>query len=147
MPAVSNTLRRVLIVVALAAAAALLVWVYNNAVVGDDQASEAGAEGVDRFIPASGAEVLAQSTVGVDLADGYDADLEINGVRITDVAENPDADGLRKNLSVGLVEYVPGPGKRIEALRSERNCVVANVWLQEDGPATAKPVRWCFDAA
>jgi hypothetical protein len=146
MGGVSDTLRRLLIVLALAVAAALAVWVYGNAVVGDEAPTGTEAAGVDRLIPAPGSETLTQGAVGIDLAVGYDADLEVNGVRISGVATDEDDDGLRKNLTIGLVEYLPGPGRQIEALASGRNCVVARVWRQEDGPTAANPVSWCFDA-
>ena len=138
--------RRLIIVAALAVAGVLLVWVYNNAQVGSDATSNALPAGVERLIPESGSDVLTQSLVGVDLANGYDADLEINGVRISNTAANPDDDGLRKNLTVGTVEYLPGEGRRVEALEQGKNCVIANVWRQADGRSTSKPVSWCFDA-
>jgi hypothetical protein len=143
---VSIVARRALIVVAIVAAGALMVWVYNNAVVGSDATSDSLPDGVERLIPDSGASVLTQSTVGIDLATGYDADLEINGERITNVVTDPDGDGLHKDLSVGRIEYRPGPGRRIEALEPTRNCVVAHVWRQEDGRASQQPVSWCFNA-
>jgi hypothetical protein len=143
---VSTLARRTLIVAALAVAGVLLVWVYNNAVVGSDSTSNSRPAGVERLVPESGSDVLTQSLVGIDLADGYDADLEINGIRISNVTNDPDGDGLRKNESLGLVEYVPGPGKRVERLEPTKNCVVAHVWRTSDGPTTAKPVSWCFDA-
>ena len=142
----STAVRRSLIVVALIGAGVLLVWVYNNAVVGSDATSDSLPEGVERLIPASGSSVLTQSVVGIDLATGFDADLEINGERITNVTKDPDGDGLHKDLTTGRVEYRPGPGRRIERLQSTRNCVVAHVWRREDGPTTQKPVSWCFDA-
>jgi hypothetical protein len=143
---VSTLVRRSLIAVALVVAAVLLVYVYNHAVVGSDATSSGLPRGVERLIPESGSNVLTQSTVGIDLAEGFDADLEINGVRITNETDDPDGDGLRKNLTIGRVEYLPGPGKRIERLESTRNCVVAHVWKREDGPTTQQPVSWCFEA-
>ena len=66
------------------------------AATGDEQSSSALPDYVDRLIPASGAEVLRQATVGIDVADGYDAYLVINGRRIA-TAE----DGLIKDLGTG----------------------------------------------
>lgn len=140
-------LRRGIIVGMLLAAAALAVYAYNNAAVGEDATSVTKPASVRRFIPSPGSEVLTQAEVGIDLTVGYDADLEINGVRISKVATGPDDDGLRKTLSIGRVTYQPGPGRTISALRPERNCVTAWVWSQQEGRSTAVPVRWCFSAA
>jgi hypothetical protein len=132
------------IVSALAVAGVLLVWVYNNSAVGSDNASRPA--GVERYIPEAGSDVLTQSAVGVDVAEGYDADLEINGVRISNVTEDPNGDGLMKNLSIGLIQYTPGPGKTIEKLEPTKNCIVAHVWRIIVGRSTSKPASWCFDA-
>jgi hypothetical protein len=134
--------RRVVIAVILVVALVGIVVATRMAVTGDDSTSEALPDNVDRVIPASGAEVLRQATVGIDVADGYDAYLVINGVEIT-TAE----DGLIKDLGTGLVQFIPGPGKPVETLSSERNCVIAMVWDQTEGQSAASPVNWCFTAA
>jgi hypothetical protein len=140
-------LRRTIIVALLAAAGTIAVYAYNQAAVGQDATSATKPASVKRFIPSPGSEVLAQSEVGIDLQIGYDADLEINGVRISRVAAGPEDDGLRKTLSIGRITYQPGPGRTITALQPERNCVTAWVWSQQEGRGSASPVRWCFSAS
>lgn len=125
--------------------AVLVVVVYQGAVTGPDQTSFSKPTYVERLIPASGSEVLRQSTVGVDLAEGYDAFLVINGVSIQNVADEDDDDGLRKAPTLGTVEYVPGPGRRIRSLESPEQCVSAWVWRILDGPDTAEQIYWCFE--
>lgn len=121
----------------------IVVFVYNNMVTGPDQASLSKPEYVERLIPDSGSEVLRQSTVGIDLKEGYDAYLVINGIAIkNDAGEDPD--GLQKAPSLGTVEYSPGPGRRVKALQTPTQCVDAWVWKKLDGEATAKQVNWCF---
>ncbi len=112
------------------------------ATTGNDSTSSAAPDSVDRLVPASGAEVLTQATVGIDVAAGYDAYLIINGVEIRSAA-----DGLSKDLGTGRVEFTPGEGKPVTALQPEQNCVVAIVWKQSEGPDRSEPVSWCFDAA
>ena len=107
---------------------------------GDDRTSEVLPEYVDRLVPTSGSDVLSQSTVGVDVASGFDAYLIVDGKEIKSTA-----DGLVKQLSTGLVQFTPGEGRPVESLPSGRNCVTAMVWEAVDGPATAKPTNWCFD--
>jgi hypothetical protein len=143
---VNTTLRRILIVAALAVVAVLLVYINDNAVTGDKETSLSKPSYVDRLIPESGASVPVQDQVGIDLAVGYDAYLIVDDVEIRNTVTDPAADGLLKTLSVGTVMYTPGPGRRVAKLKSGENCVTAMVWKQQDGEDTAKPTRWCFTA-
>lgn len=122
----------------------LIVYVNNEAVTGSDSTSFSKPPYVERLIPASGTEVLRQGTVGVDLAEGYDAYLVINGVAIKNDAVEGDLDGLRRAPSLGTIEYDPAPGRRVERLDSPKQCVDAWVWKVLDGPSTAKQINWCF---
>ncbi|MFN8053125.1 MAG: hypothetical protein U0Q22_16890 [Acidimicrobiales bacterium] len=135
---------KAILLLLVAAMVGILVYVNNNAITGSDEASLSKPSYVERLIPASGTEVLSQSTVGIDLVDGYDAYLVINGKKITNDVTETDQDGLRKAPSLGTVEYDPAPGRRIPKLDSPRQCVDAFVWKKLDGPATAKQVNWCF---
>ncbi|MCP4434035.1 MAG: hypothetical protein GY812_00855 [Actinomycetia bacterium] len=126
----------------IAAAVVGLFLTVKAANTGEEATSLALPDSVDSLIPASGDEVLAQSAVGVDLASGFDAYLIVNGTEIRD-----EGDGLAKDLGLGRVMFQPGQGKAIESLSPERNCVIAMVWAQKDGPDAAEPVSWCFTAA
>lgn len=117
-----------------------LVVAVMLASTGGDRTSESLPDSVDRLIPASGAEVLAQSTVGIDVAEGYDAYLIVDGKEIR-TAE----DGLVSQTGTGLVQFTPGEGRPVTELPSGRNCMTAMVWKSIDGMKTAKPVNWCFD--
>ena len=143
---VSPLVRRLIILATLVVAGSLAVWAYNNGVTGSDEASQSKLEGVERLIPESGSNVPAQSQVGIDLAVGYDANLEINGKLISNVATKVGEDGLQKNLAIGLVTYQPAAGHRIERLAQGQNCIIANVWKRQDGPSASKPQSWCFNA-
>ncbi len=118
-----------------------IVLVGQMAVTGGNETSEALPDSVDRLIPASGSEVLRQSQVGIDVADGYDAYLQINDTDIR-TAE----DGLIRDLGTGLILFQPGPGRPVEKLNSDQNCMIAFVYEQLDGPQSAQPVSWCFQA-
>ena len=141
--------RRVLIIasaIVLVCGAGLIWLVSSQAVTGDENASESKPAFVERLIPESGSQVLAQSTVGIDLSVDYDATLTINGVTVDAVVDRIEGDGLHKVPELGLVEFQPGPGKVIESLRKgERNNVIAMVWKRADGQATAQPVAWTFN--
>lgn len=138
---------KALIVVLLAGMVVTFAYVVDNAVTGPDEVSSSNPEFVERLIPASGAKVLSQATVGIDLAEGYDAYLVINGRRIDNVTTEKEADGLFKVESLGRIEYDPAPGKRIEKLDSPRQCVDAWVWRSIDGPETAQQLNWCFEVS
>ena len=130
---VSPWVRRLIIFATLAVAGSLAVWAYNNGVTGQDEASQSKLEGVERLIPDSGTSVPAQSQVGIDVAVGYDANLEINGKLISNVATKVGEDGLQKNLAIGLITYQPAKGHRIEKLAQGQNCIIAHVWKRKDG--------------
>jgi hypothetical protein len=132
--------RRVLIALLLVGVVVGIAITGRMAVTGTGSTSDALPDSVERLIPASGAQALRQAQVGIDVADGYDAYLQINGVTIK-TAE----DGLIKD-GTGLVQFQPGPDRPIESLNQGQNCVTAFVWKQRDGEATAEPVAWCFNA-
>ncbi|MEZ5323215.1 MAG: hypothetical protein R2698_14315 [Microthrixaceae bacterium] len=125
-------------------AAVLMVYVYDNGVSGSNSTSLSKPAYVRQLIPTSGSNVLRQSTIGVNLATGYDAYLVVNGVKITNVASKEHPDGLLKAPTLGTIEYHPGPGRRIRRLTSPEQCVDAFVYKTEDGPGTAQQINWCF---
>lgn len=130
------TIMALLVLVAVAG----IVSAVMVASTGGDRASETLPESVERLIPASGSEILAQSTVGIDVAQGYDAYLIVDGNEIRE-----GTDGLVRQTGTGLVQFTPGEGRPVTELPSGRNCMTAMVWKATDGQNTAKPVNWCFD--
>lgn len=134
--------RRIIIAVLLLGAVAGIFFTGRMAVTGFEDTSGTLPESVDRLIPPAGAEVLRQSQVGIDVADGFDAYLQINGVEVRSAE-----DGLIKDLGTGLVLFQPGPETPVEELNTNQNCIVAFVYEQIEGPSTAQPVSWCFQAA
>lgn len=98
------------------------------------------SDAVDAFIPNEGADVLRQSTVGIDLADGYQARLMINGTNIPD-------DQLSGDRGLGQYLFTPAPGLVLESLSGGQNCVIATYWRAAEGPERGQTVRWCFSAA
>lgn len=118
-----------------------LFFTGQAAVTGTGESSDALPDSVDRLIPASGSEVLRQAQVGIDVAEGFDAYLQLNGVEIRDAS-----DGLIKDLGTGLILFQPAEGRPVEELNTNQNCVVAFVYDELDGPSTAQPVSWCFQA-
>lgn len=140
-PKLARPAQLAIVTVLILGALAGIFFTGRIAVTGLDSSSENLPDSVDRLIPGSGQQVLRQSQVGIDVADGYDAWLQINGVDVRGADE-----GLIKDTGTGLVQFQPGPGRLIESLNPGQNCVIAFVWDQVEGESTAKPVSWCFDA-
>lgn len=95
---------------------------------------------VEQLIPADGSpSVLRQAEIGIDLRDGWTAELTINGVFIPE-------DQLRRNEPLAQVFFSPGPGKEIERFNSGTVVVVASIWRPIDGETRedARQVMWSF---
>lgn len=98
---------------------------------------------IEGLIPGSGADVLRQSEVGVDMADGYVATLTVNGTPIPDDQITGGGAGIP---SLGRFAFTPGPDKVLESLRAGRNCVTVEFWKAQD-PNQTSVYTWCFEAA
>jgi hypothetical protein len=127
---------------AVVAVAALLI---GYAIVGlddggDDPVLQGGDQAVvENLIPARNEQVPQQQKVGIDLANGWDAALIVNGVEIPE-------DELRRTPQLGLVEFTPASGTAVEELQTGRNCVTAVIWRLQDGRGVNdRSVPWCFE--
>ncbi len=136
----SLVLRRVLLGLAALAGAVAIVLALLLADTDNNDVTVTGNAAVDELIPPRSAEVLAQETVGIDLAPGYDAQLTINGVDIP-------PDQLRHLPNLNRFTFRPDQGKVIERLQAEQNCALVAYWRQEVGPAEADTISWCFTAS
>jgi len=105
---------------------------------GDDPASP--NQVIEAVVPANGDEVLSQVDVGVDLIEGYTAELSINGVSIPE-------DELRRVDGLGQIYFRPDEGKVIESLRPETNCARILYWPLSQGRQAASSYQWCFTAS
>jgi hypothetical protein len=130
--------RRLIIISMLAAAAALFtvaVVVYQGNPRSTDLPVAIQAVG-----PEPGSNVLSQTDVFVDLAVGYTADIDINGIKI------PEAELFRVE-GLNQLSYEPREGKTVPRLLPDQNCVRVFYWLIARGPEGATPYTWCFDAS
>jgi len=84
--------------------------------------------------------VLSQTDVEVDLAVGYTAELEINGVTIPE-------DQLFRVAALNQLSYQPRDGKSVPKLLPDQNCVRVFYWLIASGPDDRQSYTWCFDAS
>ena len=84
--------------------------------------------------------VLRQSTIGIDLKPGWDADLIINGV---DIPQDEERDVPAQNQ----VFFTPGKDKAIESLEPGLVRVTAIIWRPIDGQTRdrgSRAVHWSF---
>lgn len=137
----SDPTRRAIITVLILGSLAGIFFTGMYAVTGTESTSTNLPPSVVRLVPPPGAEALRQSEIGIDVAEGYDATLQLNGVDLRDAD-----DGVIKDLGTGFVRFQPAPGLPVEALNPGTNCVLAFVWEQIEDPSTAVPVSWCFEA-
>lgn len=97
-------------------------------------------EVVEELIPNRGDEVLSQTDVGIDLIDGYTAELTVNGVEI------PESQ-LRRLEGLNRVTFRPDEGMVITKLLPDQNCATALYWPLAQGRAAAQSYTWCFTAS
>lgn len=111
---------------------------------------------VDRLVPTEGSNVLVQSSVGVDVAEGYTASLTVDGTLIDQPLRlNSDGeidgtsqtqDGLVTNPQSGLIIYTPRKGGLVESLKRGENCISARVWKIGESSVKGDVVAWCINA-
>ena len=100
-------------------------------------------DGIDGVVPADGAEVLSQQSIGIDLAQGWTGELTL--LPATGAAIPIPSDALQPS-SLNELIFQPGPGQIIESLPTGQNCLRAVVWsLIEGRAATERVETWCFD--
>lgn len=130
--------RRLLFAALIAAAVAGLVIAVNNGRPSPN-ALPARDAAIEALIPSEGADVLRQATVGIDLADGYQARLIVNNQNIPD-------DQIGGDNALSIFTFTPGEGQALESLAGGQNCVIATYWRVVDGPDRSQSIRWCFRA-
>ncbi|MFV0525138.1 MAG: hypothetical protein ACK5RL_11640 [Acidimicrobiales bacterium] len=120
---------------------------------GAGTAAAASTSPIEEFLPRSGQASACREPVGVDLVEGYAADLTINGIRIAPEEMNValDADGAPSNAvtaSRSLGQYTYGPEDDCpngRVLRPTDNVLEACVYRIEDGPASCTVSTNRFD--
>ena len=134
---------RKLVITALLVVAGGLVW-YSASVKGEPPEPSLTDSAVEQLVPARDTPTaIRQAEIGIDLAPGWDADLQINGV---DVPEDEE----RANPPLNQVFFMPGKGKVIESLAPGQVTVTAFIWRPADGQTRdqgSRTVTWSFRVA
>lgn len=132
-------LRRLAIPLAVFLGLGLIVYAGFRSAARPSDIRVTGNVAIDALIPSAGAEILSQDRVGVDLADGWQGSLSVNGRLIP-------SNEIEADSGLNLIVFQPGPGKKIERLDTT-NCAEIVFWRILEGPDTAPPaIRWCFSA-
>lgn len=95
---------------------------------------------IQAVAPEPQTNVLSQSDVVVDLAVGYTAEIDINGIPVPE-------DQLFRVEGLNQLTFQPGAGQVIERLAPDQNCVRVRYWLIATGSADSSLFTWCFDAS
>jgi hypothetical protein len=127
--------RRIVISVILAAATALL-FVGLSGVSSSN--SQTLPRGIDAIYPSGSSLDLRQGRIGVDLSDGYDGALQIDGNEVPDTE-------VQRVVGLNQLFYLPGPRKTIPVGPGPHR-VTAVYWLSSQTRADAVFYTWSFQA-
>jgi hypothetical protein len=132
------TLRRVVISIVLASCAVGLVWGLSQTRSGPGPVTFADPA-VRQLFPLPDDHVLRQDRVGVTLAGPFTGVLQVNGVEIPE-------DQTERVAGLNQIFYTPGPGKQVETLLPDRNCVAVVIWRFDESRDQSRRFAWCFFA-
>ena len=116
-------------------------------------------EAIDGITPAPDAEqVLQQTQVVVDLAEGFEAELTVDGVALptirldelapVDVEPGEQVDvppGAIFEPGNGTLTFTPGEGTVVETFDPGAHTVTVTYWRSADGRDTARSYGWTFE--
>ena len=137
--------RRVIFAVLLIGAAALLWWaIQDTRPSGRDGPTRDPA--IEAVFPTHGSDILRQAEAGIDLAEGYQADLVANGIAIPldQITGIPAGD---RQPALARYAFSPGEGKVIETWQTGQNCMTATYWPSASGRGLSTTYTWCWNAA
>ena len=135
--------QRLAVALLIGAGIASLVLAFISGAGNEDDITVTQNPAIDELIPARESEILRGDRIGIDLAEGYRAALQI------DTSDNQTiqipADQLDPNFqnNLGVFSFRPGPGQILEVLPPQSNCVTATYWPVTD-PRDSATIRWCF---
>ena len=107
--------------------------------------------GVEKVFPDCNSAVLGQTEVQVRVAEGYRAELMINGTpipldQVTSGGQTGATGGNIAGAAQTQFNFLPGPGKAVESLEP-KNVAVVTFYPIVDGEESARTFTWYFDAA
>ena len=90
-----------------------------------------------------------QAPIEVEVANGYRAELKINGVQIPtdELQTNVGGNDTGVGVNPTVFRFVPGEGKAVEELQPNVNVVVVSYYPITQGIEEARDFQWSFRAA
>ena len=132
------TVRRLVTSVVLAFAIALVVIGFNSSRDSSTKPLYRDAA-VEKTWPGPGDLDLRQSRIGIDLATGFTAELQLDTIPIPD-------DQVEKVIGLDQYFYTPGPGTETGALSPGRHCATATIRpVGASTTDTGRKFSWCFN--
>ena len=121
-PQLGDVPRRIIAVPIVGALAGIFFTGGRMAITGNDQTSGRASDSVDpRRSPLRAPRSCASHRkFGIDVADGFDAYLQVNGVEIRSAEDG-------RSTGHGAHPLQPGPGRPVETLNTNQNCVIASI--------------------
>lgn len=115
-------------------------------------------DAIQSISPAPDAEqVLQQTQVVIDLLEGYEGALTIDGVELPTFRLDEVPLGVEPGEQIevppgavfepgnGTLSFSPGQGSGIDSFEPGRHTVTVTYWRIEEGPDTARTYRWAFE--
>ena len=142
---------------AIAVGLVLIGWAIVSGVTGDEVTKLPDA--IEQTAPVPDAvQVLAQSQVIVDLAEGYEGRLVVDGVefptmRLEELTNDNVEPGEQVEIPAGVVfepgndtlTFTPGPGIELEAFDEGAHRATVIYWPVERGEGAARSYSWTFN--
>ena len=142
---------------AIAVGVVLIGWAVLRGVTGDGSRQLPAA--IEQVSPVPGAvQVQAQAQVIVDLAEGFEGQLRVDGVdfptmRMEDLTNDAVEPGEQVEIPPGVVfepgndtlTFTPGPGIEIESFDEGEHRVTVVYWPVPRGEGAARSYSWTFN--
>lgn len=148
---------RLLVSLGISLGLVMIVLGFRAAVTGNE--ARVFPDAIERMSPADGDRVLRQAQVIVDLADGYEGTLSIDGITLPitrldelSVTGGAIAPGAQVNLPPtavfdpgnNVLSFQPQPGAPIEAFAQGEHVAILQYWKTLEGPSRSRLYQWRF---
>ncbi len=138
----------------IAAALVLIVWGVSTSVTGDE--AQNLPEAIESITPVrDAAQVPSQTEVFVDLLEGYEASLTVDGIeletiRLDELAVPDGQQAPTPTTAVyepgnATIRFAPAEGAPIESFAPGSHTATVVYWKSVDGPGAARSFTWSFD--
>ena len=137
----------------------VIIMGFNSGATGRD--AQRLPDVIERMTPGPGDQVLQQSQIFVDLVDGYNASLTIDGIaldttRLDELSDNGATPKPGAQVEIpptaiydpgnNTIRFLPQEGAPITTLTQGTHTATVTYWKITEGPGKARSFTWEFDA-